>query len=299
MLDLMAVNTEDGTMPLYLHLITRILREMRLEQQKTNASFNYGLFKQNVKETSLTSAQIAPLTQRLDTLESFMPKSQVDGVIISPRNFKGHAPHSNHRNQDEVLMSGNDWTIESGSLTIVDLSCPCITSEGACALFNMCLGLFLEQPTEIGRIVALDEAHKYMDSTAEATTLTSTLLSSIRLQRHIGTRIFISTQEPTISPKLLDLCSVTIAHRFTSPDWLRCLRQHIAALSKDTYQNETELNDDSQNKIFSEIVKLETGGAILFAPNALIWGNKLGTSYVKIKVRNRVTTDGGKSIIAS
>jgi hypothetical protein len=45
-------------------------------------------------------------------------------------------------------------------LTIVDLSCPCVTPEGACALFNMALSLFLEQQTTVGRVVALDEAHK-------------------------------------------------------------------------------------------------------------------------------------------
>jgi hypothetical protein len=50
--------------------------------------------------------------------------------------------------------------VKPGTLTIVDLSCPCVTSEGACALFNMCLSLFLEQKTNVGRIVALDEAHK-------------------------------------------------------------------------------------------------------------------------------------------
>ena len=53
-------------------------------------------------------------------------------------------------------------------LTIVDLSCPCITAEAACSLFNICLGLFLEQPTSIGRVVALDEAHKVRDRTSRA-----------------------------------------------------------------------------------------------------------------------------------
>src|SRR5204863_353082 len=57
------------------------------------------------------------------------------------------------------------------------------------------------------------------------------LLQVIRLQRHLGTRVIISTQEPSISPKLLDLCSVTIVHRFTSPDWLKTLRRHLAGAS--------------------------------------------------------------------
>jgi len=95
-----------------------------------------------------------------------------------------------------------------------------------------------------------------MSAGAEAGTLTNTLLSSIRLQRHLGTRVFISTQEPTISPKLLDLCSITVVHRFTSPDWLRELRSHLAALDNDE-------EDPGKSKfklinIFNQIVKLRS-----------------------------------------
>lgn len=66
-----------------------------------------------------------------------------------------------------------------------------------------------------------------MNKSVEASSLTESLLSIIRLQRHLGVRIIISTQEPTISPRLLDLSSVTIVHRFTSPEWLRALEQHL------------------------------------------------------------------------
>jgi len=218
MLDLMAVNPASGPMPLYLHAINRILRELRIVQQQTNDSFNYLEFIKMVEDSPMTREQLAPLTQRLDTLESFMPKSQTERIsVATPKKKRTVKPGS-----------GNDWTIKAGTLTIVDLSCPCVTSEGACALFNMCLSLFLEHKTQgVGRVVALDEAHKYMNSATEASTLTETLLSSIRLQRHLGTRVFISTQEPTISPALLDLCSITIVHRFSSPEWLKCLRQHL------------------------------------------------------------------------
>jgi hypothetical protein len=50
--------------------------------------------------------------------------------------------------------------LQPGSLTIVDLSCPCIEASSACALFDMCLSIYLEQKTTIGRVIALDEAHK-------------------------------------------------------------------------------------------------------------------------------------------
>jgi hypothetical protein len=63
--------------------------------------------------------------------------------------------------------------------------------------------------------------------------LINTLLSTIRLQRHLGARVIISTQEPTISPALLDLSSVTTVHRFTSSEWLRILKRHLAGAASD------------------------------------------------------------------
>jgi hypothetical protein len=193
----------------------------------------------------------------------------------------------------------------------------------------MCLSLFLEQKTTVGRVVGLDEAHKvrkiigltcstanentlkYMNAGAEASTLTNTLLSTIRLQRHLGTRVFISTQEPTISPKLLDLCSITIVHRFTSPEWLRCLRSHLAALS-DHDDDSSQSSKVLMINTFNQIVRLRVGEALIFAPSAIIGVEKkqnengveepemkrLGMGYLKIKVRARVTLDGGKSVFA-
>ena len=98
MLDLMAVNTEDGKMPLYLHEITRILRAMRVSQQESNGSFNYAEFKQKVEDSPMTAGQQAPLIQRLDTLESFMPKSQT-GV-------------TNEKTKQSGQLLGNDWTVK-------------------------------------------------------------------------------------------------------------------------------------------------------------------------------------------
>ena len=227
MLDLMAVG--DGTMPLDMHVIQRILRDMRIAQQQggTLLPFNYAEFKQKIGNEDLTPAQLAPLTQRLETLESFMVKKRVGSM------WKKH-------------QKGTDWTPTPGQLTIVDLSCPCVTAEMACSLFNICLSIFLEKrhvegtkrAAPIGRIVALDEAHKYMnaDESGSAGTLTNSLLATIRLQRHLGLRVVISTQEPTVSPKLLDLCSITIVHRFTSPDWMKTLRGHLAG--GDDYQSQ-------------------------------------------------------------
>lgn len=321
MMDLMAVK-EGGSMPLYLHVVSRILRDLRLEQQRTGSKFNYAAFRRMIETEPLTIAQRNPLIQRMDTLQSFMVKEQAEASqlfasgTVTGRGTKGPCEKN----------TGNNWTPMPAQLTIVDLSCPCVTAEAACSLFNICLSLFLEQDSTVGRIIALDEAHKYMNESAEAGTLTEQLLATIRLQRHLGTRVVISTQEPTISPKLLDLCSVTIVHRFTSPSWLEALKKHLAgvsAVSRLSDKRETgkgrdveELADDfaalyvesagqdTATAMFAQIVKLRVGEALLFAPSAVLGlgeasrVRKLNHGVLKIRVRNRVTVDGGRSIMA-
>ncbi|KAB8291623.1 hypothetical protein EYC80_006423 [Monilinia laxa] len=349
MFSLMAVNTKEE-MPLYLHSISRVLRDLRMANQATGNPFHYGEFKKHIAALRLTAAQAGPLVQRLDTLESFMPTDQRKASSLPPKS----------------IGSGTEWRIKAGELTIVDLSCPCITAEAASSLFDLCLSLFLGVQSNIGKVVALDEAHKYMSASTEDA-LTKNLLSTIRLQRHLGTRIFISTQEPTINPALIDLCSMTIVHRFSSPEWLRVLRRHLAALGNSACNSE---DDDNLIKgdLLSEIVRLRVGEALLFAPEAIInasvdnceerrslpekrslellrgaaveklmrdWGRdvvedggeikssdengtkeedvarklsngnnvqafqKLGTGYIKMKVRDRLTNDGGRSVIAA
>lgn len=336
MMDLMAVKKGE-TMPLYMHVVNRILRELRLKQQQMGGSFDYRAFKAMLAQEDLTDSQRVPLAQRLETLESFMASPQ------------GTATHKKKKAAGAIVAkpAGNDWAPRTGQLTIVDLSCPCVPAEGACALFNICLSLFLEQdPQRVGRIVALDEAHKYMNDSGEASALTEQLLATIRLQRHLGARVVISTQEPTVSPRLLDLCSVTVVHRFTSPEWLRALRRHLAgaeetagmlaraagvaggAGSGSGDSSDSGVDDvldglveavgtmdlkgpgatmgrkQAAASLFAQIVELRVGEALVFSPNAVLGvggdgaARKLGSGMLKVHVRNRVTEDGGRSVMA-
>lgn len=234
-----------------------------------------------------------------------------------------------------------DPCLQPGQLTIIDLSCPCITHEAACALFNICLGLFLEQGCKVGRVIALDEAHKYMTDSDECASLTETLLATVRLQRHLGTRVIISTEEPTISPKLLDLCSITIVHRFTSPEWFRSLRQHLAGANNlaqvvdEVHGRSTQ--SEFEQELLTQVLSLRTGEALLFSPSALVGLGRPGSSIVLdgselnlpgspssaagrdsknestadekpiplgpkplgIRIRKRITADGGRTIMAT
>ena len=55
-----------------------------MSQQATGARFDYETFKSEVLAADLTPAQLAPLNQRLATLESFMPRIG-NGVNINNR----------------------------------------------------------------------------------------------------------------------------------------------------------------------------------------------------------------------
>lgn len=111
MLDLMAVSSiQGGGMPLYLHVVTRILRDLRVQQQHLGTSFDYGAFKRALSYENLTDGQRAPLQQRLDTLESFMVKKQAES-----HNFIKSAKATGQKNSKtnpaaSVIYKGNDWS---------------------------------------------------------------------------------------------------------------------------------------------------------------------------------------------
>lgn len=162
-----------------------------------------------------------------------------------------------------------------------------------------------------------------MNSSSEAAIFTNTLLATVRLQRHLGVRVITSTQEPTISPALLDLSSVTIVHRFTSPEWLQSLKAHLAPAASGLVAMTADVDADTKDrsvgshaldsntvtsKIFLDVVNLQTGEALLFAPSGAMTieyaqsgenSQRLGFSYLKIKVRARLTADGGKSVMSN
>lgn len=142
---------------------------------------------------------------------------------------------------------------------------------------------------------------QFLSKSGEARILTNELTSIIRQQRHTGTRVLIATQEPTLSPELLDLANATFVHRFLSPAWYETLRKHLAGVKQHA--------NGSVNSLFHDIVALKTGEAILFCPTARICVNAhlldyqetcaLGGGYMKVKIRKRITADGGQSIMAT
>jgi DNA helicase HerA-like ATPase len=128
-----------------------------------------------------------------------------------------------------------------------------------------------------------------MLNTPSAKSLTDYLIAVIRLQRHHGVRVVIATQEPTLLTDLIALCSVTVIHRFSSPQWLTAIKKHIPISDPD---------------ILQQIEDLERGTALVYAPHAVLGRDEDGGlvkgigRLLRLDVRKRVTADGGQSILA-
>lgn len=126
-------------LPLYMHSVFRVLREMALEPG-AKPGIDFLDFRTRVEGLDLTLSQKIPLGLRMDLLQEFIEDQKVRG-----------------RKQTK---KGNNWEPVPGRLTIIDLSCHFLDVSTACTLFDIYLGVFLEQKLSIGRLVALDEAHK-------------------------------------------------------------------------------------------------------------------------------------------
>ncbi|THZ81504.1 hypothetical protein D6C84_06541 [Aureobasidium pullulans] len=277
---LMAFQESETAVPLYMEVIMRILREMAI----TGLPFNYSTFKAHLDNEGLMPGQKVMMDMRLCLLESFMDPS-------CTRPTKSSAKKTDL------------FSTVPGTLTIVDLSDPFLDSSTTCTLFDILLSLFLSSRPEAGMLICLDEAHKFMKNTPAAETFTENLLTVIREQRHNACRVVIATQEPTISPKFLDLCSITMVHRFTSPDWLTTLRGHLAGASDLVTSSDDSSKKVSAAKLFEKIINLDVGESLLFAPSAVLEMDggdvkKLGTGFVKFKTRVRLGEDGGQSVLA-
>jgi hypothetical protein len=138
---LMAVSGGSDSKPLYLGVLFQILRDLKQEAQE-RPGVDYREFKRRIDEAKFAPGQTGPLQLRLQLLESFLDQR------------KGRKKTTNVKTPSSV------WDFEPGSLTIVDLSDPFVEQDDACALFSICLALFMESRGKAGRILVLDEAHK-------------------------------------------------------------------------------------------------------------------------------------------
>jgi DNA phosphorothioation-dependent restriction protein DptH len=106
------------------------------------------------------------------------------------------------------------------------------------------------------------------------------IVDTVRVMRHEGMRVLISTQSPTtMPPELLELTSMTILHRFQSAEWAKYLSSKVT------------LPEGS----FEKIKALEQGQALVLSTQLSSHLTEDCADCITVNVRPRLTRDLGAS----
>eukprot|EP00038_Savillea_parva_P029666 m.72616 g.72616 ORF g.72616 m.72616 type:complete len:607 (-) comp8793_c1_seq1:396-2216(-) len=212
-------------------------------------------------------SQSSPLKQRFQLLASFVYESDVNEPL---------------RDVGADLAD----VMAAGRLVVVDLTDPMMSPADANCIFQVVLDTFrCKQLRGCGKVVAFDEAHRYMGMQGTGDALAMEITDCARLMRHEGLRVLISTQSPKAMPEeLLELTSVLVAHRFQSVDW----HHHLA--------RKLPLPEDS----FVRIRALDTGEALVYSARPRVGegdedGDDEEREVLRVQVRKRLTADRGAS----
>ena len=223
---------------------------------------DFSAFLRQVREKCNVQGQSGPLDQRIALLESVVAESAKNASLLE-------------ESLDLIACSKEGY-----HLIIADLTDPLLSKEEANGLFQVLTEQFRTLPTMGGKVLCLDEAHKYMTG-EKADGLSEAIVNVARLMRHDGIRLAVSTQSPkALAPELLELVTVAALHHFHSPDWWNYLKSklplHISA--------------------FERILSLNSGEAVVFATSHdLPVENIEGSHCLPIRIRPRLTGDLGSS----
>lgn len=184
----------------------------------------------------------------------------------------------------EYITDGNNLNrhLKPGRLIIVDLRDEWIEKDEALGLFVVMLNIFASVKAVEGRsfnkFIVFDEAHKYMNNPD----LVDSITTAIREMRHKGVSIMIASQDPMSLPnKIIELSSIVLLHKFSSPAWVKHIQKSITAL---------------QMLSATEMSSLGPGEAYLWAGKSS--DKSIMQRPIKISIRPRVTKHGGDTIKA-
>lgn len=185
---------------------------------------------------------------------------------------------------EDYITDGNKLQqyLRPGRLIIVDLRDEFIEKDEALGLFVVMLNIFSSVMKVDGRafnkFIVFDEAHKYMNNKE----LVGSITTAIREMRHKGVSIMIASQDPMSLPtEIIELSSIVVMHRFSSPAWVKHVQKAITPL---------------QTLTATEMASLGSGEAYLWANKAS--DKSITQRPIKISIRPRVTKHGGDTIQA-
>jgi len=174
---------------------------------------------------------------------------------------------------DDRGLSG---LLRPGRTVIVDLRDEWIEKEEALGLFVVLARIFGAtrfNGEEFSKLFVFDEAHKYITQSD----LIGEVEAIIREMRHLKATVLIASQDPLSVPRsVIELSSVLVLHRMTSPQWLKHLRGAIAALEKVT---------------IGMVATLSPGEALIWSRHCT--DRRFTIAPQRVQIRPRFTAHGG------
>ena len=229
-----------GNESLYIRQLVAIMRRHR-------HGLTLDIFRQEIQQAGLPTGALRLALDRLALAEPYVDDSQRLGTLLRP-----------------------------GRTVIVDLRDEWIEKDEALGLFVVMLRIFAasrHNGREFNKLVVFDEAHKYISESD----LISQVVETIREMRHQATSVIIASQDPLSVPRaIIELTSVLILHRMTSPQWLKHLRSALAAL------------EDVQD---GAVTSLQPGEALVWAQRST--DKRFALRPQKVTIRPRFTQHGG------
>lgn len=229
-----------GNDSLYVRQLVAIMRRHR-------ENLTLKLFREEVLAADLSQQARRLAEDRLNLAEQYIDDSVSLGTLIRP-----------------------------GRTIIVDLRDPWIEKDEALGLFVVMMRIFASvkyggQP--FNKLVVFDEAHKYISESE----LTGQVVETIREMRHQAISVMIASQDPLSVPRsIIELTSILIMHRMTSPQWLKHLKSAISAL-----QDVTE----------GQLAALQAGDALVWAQRST--DKRFTQRPYKVQIRPRFSLHGG------
>ena len=166
--------------------------------------------------------------------------------------------------------------LRPGRTLIVDMRDEWMEKDQALGLFLVIMNTLAQAEFNgalFNKLMVFDEAHKYISESG----LIGEVVAMIREMRHWATSVVIASQDPLSVPRaIVELTSVLILHRMTSPQWLKHLRTAIVSLN--------EVQD-------SAVIALRPGEALVWAQRST--DSRFSQRPQKLLVRPRFTQHGG------
>lgn len=229
-----------GNESLYIRQLVAIMRRHR-------DGLTLDTFRREIQEADLPTAAQRLAEDRLALAQPYIDDSRRLGDLLRP-----------------------------GRTVIVDLRDEWVEKDEALGLFVVMLRIFAasrHDGREFNKLVVFDEAHKYISESD----LISQVVETIREMRHQATTVIIASQDPLSVPRaIIELTSVLLLHRMTSPQWLKHLRSAISAL------------DDVPD---SAVTSLQPGEALVWAQRST--DKRFTLRPQKVAIRPRFTQHGG------